>query len=424
MSNNITYMRKTVPVFIPLLLLISLSSGFAEEIFAPFVSGLTAKTEDNKIILSWRAAPAEINSYVIYRSDVPIEESTFSRSVEVATVPGSQLSYIDTPHDTKGYFYAVLGKSADGTLYKLFIPYRNVILRAQTVETILAPEHAATVIRDISAEIEGEKVKITFKSSKENRQVLLFRSGSPIMSESDLLSASALATIEGKQGMYVDYPLGGIPYYYAAFDAEMAKAGSYPIEPGENVLVQAVSVPVAEVPVKKRIHESRLSPLPYLLISSAVFSGEDLEQSYTSLPSPSDLEEDTLEVWKRLKRKLEPVQKTVPVLPILLPSEQIEGLQGEQGRLTEIVRDAFGSGDPKNTDWNTVALELRQFLGVRHSDKVKDRAEFYLGQALFFLGDYRGSLMKFLLSGDSLSTESREWIERIYPHLIALYTNF
>lgn len=389
----------------------------SEEIFAPFVSGLSTKVQDNKILLSWRAAPAAIDAYVIFRSDTPIDSSSFNRAVELATVEGTQLNYTDTPPDTSGYFYAVLGKSADGTLYKLFIPYRNVILQARAVETTLAPEHAATEISGISASRAGDTVEIRFRSSKPNRPVLLFRSNRPIRTESDLLEASALGTLTGNQELYVDYPLGGIPYYYAAFDADMARAGSYPMVPDENVLTSPVSVPITRLQVRKNTPSSRITPLPYLLISSTVFSGENLERSFNYTSQPADLDEAILEIWKNISKKTGSNESVFQAKPVLLSFEQAESLQGEEQRLAGIVRDAFGSPNSSAQNWKSVEEDLKAFLNVRHSDSVKDRAEFYLGQVQFFRGDYHNSLFNFLLSGDSLYTESREWIEHIYPYL-------
>ena len=66
-------MRKAVLFFSCIFGLLFLSGVSSEEIFAPFVSGLTAEVQNHQILLSWRAAPSDIDSYVIYRSRVPID---------------------------------------------------------------------------------------------------------------------------------------------------------------------------------------------------------------------------------------------------------------------------------------------------------------------------------------------------------------
>ncbi len=417
MSINITYMRKGVPFFIVLILVLFASHGYGDEIFAPFVSGLSAEARDNRIIISWRPAPAEIDSYVIFRSSFPIDSDSFHKAVEAGVVQGSMTSYIDTPPDTSDYYYGVLGRSPGGTLYKLFIPYRNVLLDAVAVETGLSPEQNATSITGISAVPTDESIEIRYESSNPDRRVIVFRSNRPIRSENDILDSSAVATTQSSEQVFVDTPLGGIPYYYAILDAEIAKSGAYPLNIGENVLSNPVSLPISRSGIDHDKPKISLTPLPYLLLSSTILSGEEIGRgfNFTSLPSP--LSEETLDTWKRIEEKvLQPVPSE-KVNPRILQTETADKLRGEEQMLASIVAIPFSSREIESVNWNRVEHDLIKFMNVRRSANVKDRAEFYLGQSYYFQGEYDKALVTFLTAQDSLYSEVQPWIERIYPHL-------
>src|SRR6056297_4355481 len=105
MSINIAYMCKAVLHFVVLFMfLISSQSLLANETFAPFVSGLSVTLQENSVILSWRSAPEEIESYEIFRSTEPFSGDNFDEARKIGTVSEDITAYTDYPPSTDNYY--------------------------------------------------------------------------------------------------------------------------------------------------------------------------------------------------------------------------------------------------------------------------------------------------------------------------------
>ena len=404
--------------FFLLLLSVLLSSGTlfaADGVFAPFISKLDARVQDNGVILSWRDSSASVDHYSIYRSPAKITRDTFTTAQKVAEVDPGTESYTDHPPTTDPYYYAVLASQEDGSDYELFIPYRNITVSPVEVATTSSPEERATEITSISAEVREDAVIVEFDRNKPDRPVIVYRSTSPLDSPEDLVAAQAISTVSSTENRLTDYPLPGISYYYAVFDAQLAKAGTYTIRSGSNATADPVEVPLDQSAISTfggRIKRS--TPLPYLYLSESVLTGRDLPSSSSPLSSfvePHMLSPETVKVYDALLKKV-PDESRITPSPVILPADRNLEASGADYRLANMVREGF-----ENEDWSGLSKELENFLRIDHRENTETRARFYLGQTYFFRRQYRKAFLEFSLVREEYRVETDRWISILYDRL-------
>ncbi len=413
-------MRKGVPFFILLISIVLCPVVSGDEIFAPFVSSLSASAEQNSIILTWKKAPAPLYGYSIYRSTTAFSTATFSNAIRVGTVSDKDTSFTDTPPDTRGYYYAVLGREEDGSLYSLFIPYRNILMQPVSVSTTLTPDQIVTRVTSLRAFAEDNSIELSFSSSRPNRSVIIYRSISPIHESTDLVPATAVTTLGSKENSYVDFPLPGVPYYYAAFDAEATKSGQYTFIPGENTLQSPVEIALTGTAslFSRGDDSKRITPLPFLLLNSGITSGSQIARDFNYSRVTQELEDDTLSVWQSIESRL--LRSGKPAgsqSPVLLGIDTSRELTGEDYQLSLIVSSSFSSTDPDTVDWGMIEKQLASFMSVRHSAKVTDRGHFYLGQIYYFQERYSESFFEFLMARDNYFIETQPWLDLLFELL-------
>jgi hypothetical protein len=386
-----------------------------DEVFAPFISKIDARVRENGVILSWRDSSAAIDHYEVYRSPEKITRTTFSTAKKVAEVEPGKESYTDYPPTTDPYYYAVLAAEGDGQVYELFIPYRNITVSSIEVATTSSPEERATKISSISAEVREDSVIVEFDRNKPDRPVIVYRSTSPLDSVEDLVDAQAITTVTSTENRLTDFPLPGISYYYAVFDAQLAKAGTYSFETGSNTTAEPVEVPLdqsAISTVSGRVKRS--TPLPYLYLSESVLTGRELPGSTPLLSSfgePQPLASETVKVYDALLKKAPEESRSTPS-PVILPADRSLDATGADYHLAKMVQEGFDS-----EDWNGLSEELEKFLRVDHTDTTESRARFYLGQSYFFRGQYRKAFLEFSIVREKYRVETDRWISVLYDRL-------
>ncbi len=407
---------KRYPFSVFLLLSLSLSPLFGEEIFAPFISKLEAKVQNNSVILSWSDAEAAIDHYEVYRSRSSFNRSSFDSSTLVSRVSAGQETYRDYPPTTDQYYYAVLAAKDDDSVYELFIPYRNVTVTGLAVESTSSPEKLATKVTSITASVKGDAVYLDFDRTKPDRPIIVYRSTSPLRSMEDLVDATSLSSQNSSENRVVDYPLPGISYYYAVFDAKTAMAGSYEFLVGENTTGEAVEVPLEQSTlISLESRTKRSTPLPYLLLSESVLTGEELSVSlsFDRMGKAKTLEPETVKAFDALLRKGSTASQKDKPSPELLPADRVSSqMRGAEYRLSKMVQDGFSS-----KQWPALERRLEEFLLIDHGDYIEHRAHFYLGQALFFQQDYRRSFLEFTLARDDYRREVDRWLNFLYDRI-------
>lgn len=383
-------------------------------VFAPFVSRLKATKRESSIVLNWRDSPDIQGTNRVYRHTAEITEKNIEQSMQLARVPHGEKSYIDYPPDTQSYYYAVILESPEGESYNIFIPFRNKTIVPVKIKFIGAPELLAAKITDIRAEGSTEGIKISFVSDKSNRDLMLYRSDSPLENLSDLLNTVSWVLIEGTT-KYGDMPPAGTGYYYAVLDAELVKAGKVSLVPGENSTQFPVQVPL-EKAEKVKTPESepstRIMPLPYLILSKEVKTGDELKSSI-HLPRRVELNPATSKAVGAILTDA-PQLKERQMKVALLDMDQIENPTGEEYVLKAILHEHLLSGS-----YSQAETELVDFLSVRRKRQIEVRAHFYLAQSYYFQRQYRKALTEFLMTQDEYYKEVRHWVDACFDKILS-----
>ncbi|MDR1144094.1 MAG: hypothetical protein LBK77_07765 [Spirochaetaceae bacterium] len=375
-----------------------------QPVFAPFVSMLEAEIKNNLIRLSWKDAEDIRGPVYVYRS-----ETSFSGRAAVslpipAEVPYGTGSYLDEADKSGVLYYFVVASDEWGRKYTLSIPYANMISVSIAPENVpgyyqpapraegpvppganpavpggsSVPAGAPAGIGTISASVEGERIIINFSGADRSKNLLLYRSISPIRKPEDLLSA--LIIQRKRDAPFIDYPVPGIPYYYAVISEEDLGSALLVIRPGHNATAAA-----AAIPQKAGRPDSRDIPLPRVNLSGGA--------AVPDTPGPAA-----------------PVRRTGGGMEPSVFSEDLSGnpLEGEEYQLHTIVRGYFSI-----RDWDKSEEELGQFLALPRKTPVRARAHFYLGQVYYFQGKSREALFAFLTAQESYPSETAPWIRAV-----------
>ncbi len=400
------------------ILLFSAIGGLAiaeeTEIYAPFVSRLKAAVRGPQIKLSWKDSPDVKGTYLVYRATKEITSDNFKDATFVGSVESGSEYFIDSPAEKGEFFYAVVARTPEGKMFDVFIPFRNKTMKGIEIATVAEEKDLAATITGIKARIDQGKVEITFKTSRADRDLILYRSTSPLLSADKLSLANVVSRLKSSDTLVYDYPVPGIPYYYAIVDSKLLETGNVPLISGESASVAFVEIPLPakkeETIVLPELPPSvkRPMPLPYFLLATEVGTGKDLEtKASVGLPQAKQVSAETSKAIAALVEKTQPV-RTAERIPEILDIDKALGGSKEEYTLKTILDGSFA-----RKDWKDTEKLLRNFLSLHLSDDMRIRARFYLGQALFYQERIRESVMEFLLASNRYYAETRPWIETL-----------
>ncbi|MDR2371432.1 MAG: hypothetical protein LBD71_08125 [Treponema sp.] len=359
-----------------------------EAVFAPFVSRLKAEVKNSLLRLSWIDSQDARGPVYIYRSTRPFTESGETALLNPVTVPYGVQSYVDEPDLSRSVYYFVAASDESGRRYKIFIPNSNVVVFGHSGET-----GRETGIFGLEAKTDGAGVILSWRTSAVSRVPILYRSAKPLRATQDLLSALVVKT--GPVPPFIDYPVPGIPCYYAVvFEDELA-GGVVEIIPGANATVEAVEV--RSETDAAGTGEMRSIPLP--LISSS---------NGPRAPVP---------VSPEMSKAVPDIRTERTILPPRKPRAFREDLQAPAGGEESVIR-AIVQGPFSGRDWETSRTELTRYLSLPREGRHEARAHFYLAQAWYFSGNYREALVEFLAVQPVYPQEANEWIEDTLSRLI------
>ncbi len=391
--------------------------GFAqeEEIFFPFVSQLRTEISASQVKLTWKDPPGIPGQLVIYRSDRELTAESLGQAQVLGRVGMGVQYFIDTPPDTKGSFYAVLVQTTDGTVHSVLIPFRNKTLAAVSAKSPATGDQAVARITNIhAAPAVGGGVEVTFESSNPERDLLLFRSTTPVSVPEDLLGSTSATQLDPGTMRVVSAALPGINYWFTVLDAGLYKLGQVPISRGENTTAAPVEVALADgkAPFGPDTVTRRAMPLPSLELTSAIQTGRPLPNpDVPDIPREKKVSPATEKAIAALLASApKPTQKAPE--PTVLPADQTPSLDPDAGALQGIVKSAFLGGDLRSIEKN-----LRAFLDLRRTPDVRARAHFYLGQIAWFDERPRDALLEFLDAEAIYYVESQPWIDACFEKL-------
>lgn len=390
-------------------------AGFSQEAgteaATPFVSKLKAKAVDSHILLSWRN-PKDLQGFaLLYRHSDEIGRENLDQAQLLARLAPGRESYEDTPPEVRPYYYAVLIEDSAGKLHELFVPFRNKTSESVRVAVQPPEESVPSRIIGIQAMIVEDSIQVMFQSSNPDRELLLFRSNTPMRSTEDLLEAFAPIQIEAGTTRFTDYPIPGVEVYYAVIDTEVFKLGKQELAAGQNSTDRPVSVPleverVALPPAAAKGQRAAPSlPLPYLQLRL------DSSGRFALPQTVQQLDPQTQGAIARILSDAPPLearQKSV----VILPEDKGTLAAGESASLQKILREHLLTGD-----YRGVESKLHGFLNLQRSAYTEARVRFYLAQAYYFQGLYEEALLEFVLAQDELYAPVQPWLESCFRRL-------
>ncbi|MDR0759347.1 MAG: hypothetical protein LBF74_04470 [Treponema sp.] len=372
-------------------------------ILAPFVSRLQGEVKNNLIRLTWIDSQDVRGPVFIYRSQTPFDNAHPYYLVHPIEAPYGAQSYIDEVEIPGEWHYFIAASDAQGRRYEILIPYGNTVtvrvgeIQQESLRSMRIPGVSSKII-GLEASVRGDGVLVSFRLSAPARNLVLYRSVNPITKTQDLLNA---VLVEDRVfSPFMDYPVPGIPYYYAVITEDELVSGSTEIYPGYNATVNA-----AEVSTQSRVGLTaspgiRAIPLPLISVN-AVSPGN----GYEDVPAPTPLSPEAARAVNSLG-----LQGASPPLPQKTPRVFDQDLAppsgGEEYVLRSVVQGSF-----KNRDWPVCRDELLQYLSLPRSAAAEGRARFYLAQAYYFTGSYREALFEFLTAQTTYPKETVDWVQ-------------
>ncbi|AEF80804.1 conserved hypothetical protein [Leadbettera azotonutricia ZAS-9] len=382
------------------------------------VTGLQGEAKNNLLRLTWVDSVDARGPVYIYRSVSPFEPGTdLSILGRLIKVPYGVQSYIDEVEFPGTWYYFVAASDTEGQRFELPLPPDNSIgIEILESSDRLAVSPAAPPaeiahggepgVNSLSAAVEGDSVIVTFRAEDRGRAVVLYRSARPLKQARDLVGAVIVQPDIASP--FIDYPVPGIPYYYAVIFEDDLTRGTAALYPGRNATVEAVEVPQGSDGVGLSSSASiRSLPLPMISLAAAVPGMNAFDET----PSPVEL---SPEASKALE-DLEPVQRksSLAKSPRAFSQDLEAPGGGEEYALYSIMQDFF-----LKKDWDGCRNALAGYLGLPRSSASEARARFYLGQCYYFLGQPRESLFEFLSAQPAYPDESAEWIQASLAALV------
>jgi len=375
-----------------------------------YVSQIRAESRNNLIRLTWVDSPDARGPVYIFRSARPFPASIPANIRPIVVRYGVQY-YIDDTDDMENVYYFIAASDVSGRRYDVIIPQINstsVSLSRQDAASGVSPAAStesqssfqAYGISLLRASRDGEGVIVTFISDNPEKKIVLYRSMQPIRQSQDLLNAVIVRS--GISSPFVDFPVPGFTWYYAAIYEEEISSGNMGIRPGINATTAGVSI-LGEQTAEQAL---RPIPLPMLALRNAVGEGFFLPEVTDQIP----LSAEAANMLNDAQTTRVPIVLKTPrvfVIDLEAPSS------GEDSALFQIVNDHFCL-----LDWENARVNLQHYLSLPRSKDVEARARFYLGQTLYYTGHYRDALLEFLYIRSLHPVEANNWIDAILSAMV------
>jgi hypothetical protein len=381
---------------------------------------LRAEVKNNLIRLSWTDSADARGPVYIYRSKTPFDAANPYSRLRPVEVPYGVQSYIDEIEETGVWHYFLTSSDEAGKRYEVFIPYTNTIDvnvsslagftegfgGSRSAESAWPPIESE--IFSLAAAVEGDKVIISYRMTEGMKKTVLYRSAQPIRNIEDF--TKAVIVDSGAASPYTDYPVPGIPYYYAVITEEQLLSGGISIFPGFNSTQTPVEVPVGQYRVGLGDSPRGLRAMPLPLISvDAIFPGNT---GIGELPPKVPLSAEASRALAAIRPPRQTVKKELKPPRAFSQDLQTPG-GGEESALRSIVQGPF-----MKWDWEKSREELIRYLALPRSEASEARARFYLGQVYYYTRDIREALFEFLSIQTQYPEEANEWIEAALAQLI------
>ena len=371
----------------------------------PHVSQINVEARNNLIRLTWVDSPDARGPVYVFRSARPFTGSVPANLRPITVRYGEQF-FVDDADDMENLFYYVAASDTSGRRYDIILPRVNsASLTSVSAEDADLFEAEIDVpqegIYNLRAVREEDKVVITFNIAGQPKNAILYRSTRPIQTPRDLLNAVIVRSRIGSP--FVDYPIPGLTWYYALIFEDEIASGNMGIRPGVNATINPVAISGSQAMERSL----RPIPLPVMTLQNAMPDSFFI----TEIPVETSLSAES----EILLRNKEMPQKA----PLVLKKARVytddlaAPAGGEDSALFQIVTEQF-----IKFDWEGARESLKRYLALPRSREIEARARFYLGQTLYFTGNFRQALMEFLSYRALNAEEANKWIEAVLAAMV------
>ena len=366
-------------IFLLLLIMAALPLAAQTSTFDPFVSQLQGETTNNLVRLSWVDSQDVEGPVYIYRSIYPFRGDNLLLTETPAVISYGTQFYEDEIDTVGTFYYFAVASDNNGLRYDFPITSKNTIT-VHVPGGISLHQESGILSLDIIADV--DRIIITF-AERNVKSAALYRSTKPIREIQDLFEAVLIQT--KITSPFIDYPVPGIPYYYAVISEEDHLQGLAVIIPGRN----AASAPVELSAGRPEFYSSGTGGITLPLVS-VQSETRWIDTTVEPEPPPPVIEVE-IKKPRAFVRDLE-----------ASPTE------GEEHALISVVRGPFAE-----RSWEEAKIEFIKFIALPGSTDTKIRARFYLGQCYYFLNQPREGLFEFLSIRESFPVETEEWIQAL-----------
>jgi len=383
--------------------------------FIPYISSISVEARNNLIRITWQDSPDARGPVFIFRSARPFSGSIPANIRPVVVRYGEQY-YIDDADDMENLYYFIAASDISGQRYDIILPRINSTslflaqtedeAQTQTQEQIIVPSQtsAPAVISDgiynLRANHDEDRVVITFESTGERRNAILYRSTRPVQRPQDLLNAVIVQS--GITSPFVDFPIPGLTWYYAVVYEDEIASGVMGIRPGINATTSPVTI--ANVTAERSL---RPIPLPVMTLRNTMPDSLFI----TEIPGMTSLNIESAGILR--DTQMPPKLPLVPRRPRVFAADLVAPTGGEESALFQIIMEHF-----VKFEWENARVSLQHYLSQPRSREIEARARFYYGQALYYTNNYRQALMEFLFFRSFHLPEANTWIEAVLTAMV------
>ncbi len=330
-------------------------------------------------------------NYRIYRDTKPLTKQTVNASTLIAEQDSSQLIFSEILPDTAHYYYAVMAVKDDSFLTSAVVPGMNATQVAVTGQYSDWEITEKANISNFNVIAQNSAVIITYTTENRGNRLNLYRSIYPFTNLESLANALLLASFTDTGAPLTDVPPQNQAVYYALAEESAVSDGTARFIRGVTTSISPVSIRRSNTSLNTTAQTSRIAPLPLDSYGSAT---DEIETS--QLLSEYGTDSGAISLSSKNFREM-----------YIFPSETAD-YPGGATELSSIVLACFNT---KN--WLKAESELSKYIAGTNSNSAKQRAEFYLAEAYYFLGKKRQSLLLFLSLRDQYPLESAEWIDAV-----------
>ncbi len=260
------------------------------------------------------------------------------------------------------------------------------------------------LVKDIKAlGGKGQKITITWtlptKVEKPIKKLYLYRSLKQISNYDQIKNKKPLAELNASYTSYTDTVSDFKDYFYALiavtdkpYDLILLSFNS--TVNGAHINPKEKKDAVSKIEADKVYPEGTLreTPLPYVDILDSDY-GEKENISQETLDS-------TKELYSNKKNK------TTVLKQYIFEEDMISPDAGDDYLLFEILKTSF-----VQRKYDLAISDLSKLVGTNISEKTRNRAYFYIGEAQYLSGDYKAAVKTFIKIQQIYPVQTKKWLD-------------